>query len=906
LIASSEIRQQFLDFFKSKGHTIVPSAPVIPYDDPTLLFTNAGMNQFKDVFLGTGTRPYTRCADTQKCIRVSGKHNDLEEVGHDGYHHTFFEMLGNWSFGDYYKEEAIKWAWELLTDIWKIPKNRLWATIFNTDDESYELWKKVTDIKPENILRFDEKENFWEMSETGPCGPCSEIHIDLTKTGCKSSDINSGNPEVIELWNLVFIQYNRDSKGELHPLPKRHVDTGMGFERLVRVLQNKTSNYETDIFLPLINELIYLTGKDYTGDKIQSAMNVVADHIRALTFAIAEGAMPSNEGRGYVLRRILRRAARYGRNLNMHNPFIYNLVDVLVKTMGHQFPEIVEKSDFIKDVIRGEEESFNETLDRGLVLFNEEIEKMKKSGAKIFSGDVAFKLHDTYGFPIDLTQLMAKEKEYEIDINRFNELMEQAKSLSRAYGQTWVISENEYDELAGEKGRAQLFYNPYIDKREIETKVLRVENRYNDRSGILLSLNPFYKESGGQVSDTGEIIINGRSYEIRAVYGENIIEVDELDAIETPINVVARLDYPRRLSIQRNHSATHLVHEVLRRVLGDHVRQMGSYLDDKLLRFDFPHFHKLTTGEIGNIEEIVNEKVRERINVYSEKLPLDKANKIPNVKKLFGEKYGDEVRVVFIDEKFSVEFCGGTHVKETPDIGLFKIVKEESVSSGIRRIFARTGEGVLHYINERVSDIEKILTELPEKYSPNIRKGIEAFSKDFKSADFRDVELLKKLLSQQDSTVNSLLEQREKYLEEKKKAEKQLAKDKVKKASETLDELLSKSIHVDGMKVVASEFDVDNMDELKEIGDSLRQKIGSGVGLLYSVIDNKINLVTVITDNLIKEKGLNAGKIAGDVAKILGGGGGGKPHLATAGGKDVSKLNEAVAKFPDIVKKYLR
>ncbi|MGA2667461.1 MAG: alanine--tRNA ligase [Ignavibacteria bacterium] len=428
---SNQIRQEFLDFFKSKGHTIVPSAPVIPSDDPTLLFTNAGMNQFKDVFLGTGKRDYTRCADTQKCLRVSGKHNDLEEVGHDGTHHTFFEMMGNWSFGDYGKKEAIAWAWELFTEVWKLPKNKLWATVYTTDDEAYEYWKSETDIDRTHILRFGEKDNFWEMGETGPCGPCSEIHIDLTENECKAEDINTGINET-ELWNLVFIQYNRDEKGELHDLPKKHVDTGMGFERTVCILQNKSSNYETDIFLPLINELINLTGKEYSGEKHTSAMNVIADHIRALSFAIADGGFPSNEGRGYVLRRILRRAARYGRNLGMRIPFIYNLVDPLVDKMGSVFPEIKEKKNDIKKIIKAEEESFNETLDRGLVFFNEEIDNMKRSGSNVFSGDVAFKLHDTYGFPIDLTQLMAKEKGYTIDTNKFDELMKEQRERARS------------------------------------------------------------------------------------------------------------------------------------------------------------------------------------------------------------------------------------------------------------------------------------------------------------------------------------------------------------------------------------------------------------------------------------------------------------------------------------------
>jgi len=922
---SSDIRQEFLDFFENKGHKIVPSAPVIPYEDPTLLFVNAGMNQFKDIFLGNAKAESKRVADTQKCIRVSGKHNDLEEVGHDGYHHTFFEMLGNWSFGDYYKKEAIKWAWELLTEIWKFDKKKLWATVYEDDDESFNLWKSETDIDHAHILKFGAKDNFWEMGDTGPCGPCSEIHYDFSQGRCKASDINANNPDVMEIWNLVFIQFNRDADGKLHELPQKHVDTGMGFERIVRVLQKKNSNYETDIFLPLINELINITGKEYSG-KYEAPMNVIADHVRTLTFAIGDGAIPSNEGRGYVLRRVLRRAARYGRNIDMHKPFIFRLVDVLVKTMspnvsigemGQVFPEISEKREFIKEVIQGEEESFNETLDRGLVLFNEEVEKMKKFGSKTFSGEMAFKLHDTYGFPIDLTQLMARELGYEVDVSKFEELMNEQKDRARSdkgllkslantveFVKDLIIMEPlVYAQTFSDK---KPIYDPYnVSNEGMDTEII-IEKTINDFKAVVLSMNPFYSESGGQVSDTGKIIFN-KNFEIDIIESKkDYIIIDNIDFPTEGNKVIAKIDYPRRQSIQRNHSATHLVHEALRRVLGSHVKQMGSYLDDKLLRFDFPHFHKLKPEEITDIEQIVNDKVKENINVYAEKMPIDKANKIPNVKKLFGEKYGDEVRLVFIDEKFSVEFCGGTHVKQTNDIGLFKIVKEESVSSGTRRIFARTGQGIIDYINERIAEIEKISSELPEKYYNNFKSGIENFKKDFKGADFRDTELLKTLIQYQDSTIHSIAEVREKYLEERKHIEKVLAKEKVKQASGYIDELITKSVQVNGFKLVSGKIDADNVDELKEIGDKLREKIGTGVGLLYSIIDDKVSLVAVVSDNLIKEKKLSAGKIAGDVAKILGGGGGGKPHLATAGGKDITKIDEAMGKLKSIVEGYIK
>ncbi len=926
MATSTEIRKQFLDFFKSKGHKIVPSASVIPYEDPTLLFTNAGMNQFKDVFLGTGRREYTRCADTQKCIRVSGKHNDLEEVGHDGSHHTFFEMLGNWSFGDYHKKEAIGWAWELLTEVWKLDKKRLWATVYRDDDESFDLWKSETDIDPAHVLKFDEKDNFWEMGDTGPCGPCSEIHYDSTAEANDPALVNSGDPHVVEIWNLVFIQYNRDSAGKLHDLPAKHVDTGMGFERMVSVLQKKKSNYETDVFLPLINELINLTGKEYSGDKFQSAMNVVADHVRTLTFAIADGAIPSNEGRGYVLRRILRRAARYGRNLGMHKPFIYKLVDVLVPQMGSVFPEIIDKQNFIKEVIEGEEEGFNETLDRGLVFFNEEISKMKRSdgvsvGAfertpvsgtatsrQVFSGSVAFKLHDTYGFPVDLTQLMAREIGYEVDVNKFNELMSEQKERARSAREDIAHDTDKgFDTKSYLENRNP--YDPYnADENGIRTKIIHIQEKLgNGHSVCVLNNNPFYSESGGQVSDKGVLILEDKEIKVIDSEKDYVIVEGKFDNAFVMNDVVAKIDFPRRLSIQRNHSATHIVHEALRRVLGPHVKQMGSYLDDYFLRFDFPHFHKLKDEEITAIEEMVNDKIHENISVQTRLMKKDEASReYPNLRMFFGEKYGDEVRVVIIDDKYSVELCGGTHVKSTDDIGLFKIVKEESISSGTRRIFARTGEGIIRFMNERVQEIDKIVNELPEKYSPDIEANLNSLKNELKIAGFRDALLLHKLLNSQDAVVSSINELKEKYLEEKKQAEKLLAKGKIKKAIESLDALVSTAEKFEDVNIIKAKFDADSMDELRDIGDALRGKLKRGVGLIYSEIDNKVSLCAVVTDDLIKERSLSAGKIAGDVAKILGGGGGGRPQLATAGGKDVSKINEALAALPTIIKKYLK
>jgi alanyl-tRNA synthetase len=918
---SAEIRQDFLDFFASKGHKVVPSASVVPQGDPTLLFVNAGMNQFKDIFLGTAKAGEKRIVDTQKCIRVSGKHNDLEEVGHDGYHHTFFEMLGNWSFGDYYKKEAISWAWELLTKVWKLDKNRLWVTVFETDYEAMSLWKTETDIDHSHILKFGAKDNFWEMGDTGPCGPCSEIHYDFTPNGCKPEDVNAGNPDVMEIWNLVFIQYNRDSTGQLDELPDKHIDTGMGFERMVRVHQNKTSNYLTDVFLPVINEIISITGKEYSG-RYEAPMNVIADHVRTLTFAIGDGAIPSNEGRGYVLRRVLRRAARYGRNLDMHKPFIYKLVDTLVNTMGHVFPEIVEHKERIKDILKGEEESFNKTLDKGIDLFNDEIEKMKKFGSKTFSGEVAFKLHDTYGFPVDLTELMAREIGYDVDVPKFEELMKNQKEKARIdrSGKIDKSIEDVIQNPPGDKFDAIIkdcVYDPYNiegDKIETEIKFVRelitpIEGNLAKIEILCLKHNPLYTESGGQVSDIGKIILPDNDNVVLNVYKSEknyVIVYPHNNTIKPNTKAFVEVDFPRRQSIQRNHSATHIVHESLRRVLGSHIKQMGSYLDDKLLRFDFPHFHKLSAEEIKKIENMVNSKIGENIDVVTEELPIDEAKaRYPNLRMFFGDKYGDIVRVVVIDKDFSVELCGGTHVKNTSDIGLFKIIKEESISSGTRRIIAITGEGIIEYVNERSDEIEKLASELPENIAANFKLGMDNLRKEFKGVDFRDTDSLKKIMESHESTINSLHEIRAKYLEEKKQQDKEAAKQKVQDASGSIDELIAKAQDVSGFKLISSKFDVDTMDELKEIGDKVREKMGSGVALLYSVIDDKIALVAVVSDHLVKEKKLSAGKIAGDVAKILGGGGGGKPHLATAGGKDISKIDEAVSSLPEIIKKYL-
>jgi alanyl-tRNA synthetase len=914
-MTSTEIRSSFLRFFEDRGHRIVPSSSVIPHGDPTLLFTNAGMNQFKDVFLATGKRDYVRAADTQKCIRVSGKHNDLEEVGRDTYHHTFFEMLGNWSFGDYYKKEAIEWAWELLTKVWGLEKKRLYATVFETDDEAWELWRKVTDINPEHILRFGKKDNFWEMGETGPCGPCSEIHIDLTPDHSGGSLVNAGDPRVMEIWNLVFIQNNRNEKGELESLPAKHVDTGMGFERVCAVLQGKNSNYDTDVFMPIIDAIAQTVGKPYTS-KLDSpsdiAMRVIADHIRMLTFSITDGAIPGNDGRGYVLRRILRRAARFGRNLGMQEPFIYKIASSVAASMGKAFPEIVEKQPHVEKVIKGEEESFNAALDRGLEIFESVVKRIGHS--RVFPGEDAFKLYDTFGFPLDLTQLMVEEKGLTVDVGRFTELMEEQRTRARTSSRMKdYLSKNQLDLSLFKSHLAFVGY----ELLEVET---RIRSNAPDDFSIFIDENPFYAESGGQVSDTGILRVRRTGQDIPVVGAERFESVTwpriegtyDFEPLEP---IVAIVDKPRRFNIQRNHSATHLVHEALRRVLGTHVHQQGSLVAPDHLRFDFPHFGKISSGEIRAIEEMVNEKIADNISVFTEAdMPIEKAKKIPNVKMFFGDKYGDIVRVVFIDEKYSVEFCGGTHVKNTRDIGLFKIVSESSIASGVRRIEAVTGEGVQKYIDSQLAKVQHVndqlarlleekemmereLNRYADKAGPiPARPSLGAISLPSSQSD--SIAMLAQALAEREHTVEQVAKQTNDLKRE-------LSKHKVKEASGGIDVLVAQATPLNGFKIVSSRVDVSDMEELKSIGDTLRSKLGSGVGILASIIDEKVALVCVVTDDLITSRNLHAGRIVGEMAKEVGGKGGGRPHLATAGGKDAAKLDDALHRTHEIVQTML-
>jgi len=838
-MTSRQIRQTFLDFFRERGHRLVPSAPVVPHGDPTLLFTNAGMNQFKDVFLGTGKRDYSRAADTQKCIRVSGKHNDLEEVGYDTYHHTFFEMLGNWSFGDYFKSEAIAWSWELLTGVLGLPPERLHATVYRTDDESFEIWKQY--LPESQIHRFDEKDNFWEMGETGPCGPCTEIHFDRTPDLSGGPLVNAGVPEVIEIWNNVFIQYNRKADGSLEELPSKHVDTGMGFERLCAVMQGKNSNYDTDVFRPLLSYTESLCNREYRPELDHPdgvAMRVIADHIRTLSFAIADGAMPGNEGRGYVLRRILRRAARYARNLGLTEPVLWKHVSILCDTMGDVFPEIVERRDLIERVVRAEEESFLATLDRGLQRFD----TLSIEGDTV-SGADAFELYDTFGFPLDLTQLIARERGLQVDVVGYDRLLDEQRARSRA------ARKSHAQEAVTEVIDAASRFVGYSHE-ESATNILHVS-----RNSVVLAETPFYVEMGGQVSDTGTLTVGGSTYRIDDVrkVGDAIVHICDADVDANVGDVaLARLDVPRRRDIEREHSVTHLLHEALRRVLGTHVQQSGSLVDPEKLRFDFTHFERVREDDIVAIEQMVNEKIFEAIAVHIEEMPIEKARSVPNVKMFFGDKYGDSVRVVFIDEKFSVEFCGGTHVRNTSEIGLFKILSESSVASGVRRIEAIAGRSI-----------------------PSWLKDLDTQRAGQRDEMARQAERIKQL-------------------------EKELMALKSDELKGLIPSIVEGAVNVNGVRVATARIDVTDAEQLKTLGDELRSALKSaGVGLLASVIDDKVQLVCVVTDDLTKT--LSAGKLVGAAAKQLGGGGGGKPHMATAGGRDISQLDSVLSGFPTLI-----
>ncbi len=877
---SDQIRQDFFDFFQEKGHLIVESAPVVPREDPTLLFTNAGMNQFKPIFLGeqegleSDGKIWRRAADTQRCIRVSGKHNDLEEVGHDTYHHTLFEMLGNWSFGDYFKKEAIGWAWELLVDKWGLEPDRLYATVFEgsvdnglpVDDESIQLWKRDTGIKHSHILKFGKKDNFWEMGETGPCGPCSEVHIDLRpdeerrkKDG--SELVNMDDPRVMEIWNLVFIQFNRKSNGELLKLPAQHVDTGMGFERICAVIQGKSSNYDTDIFEPLLNEISRLAGKKYGEDEESDiAMRVIADHIRAVSFAIADGASPSNEGRGYVVRRILRRAIRYGWDkLGFKETFFHKLTPVLASQFKEIFPELHEQEAYVVNVIRSEEKSFLKTLGQGIQLFEEMID-----GKKVLAGADAFKLHDTYGFPIDLTELMAREKGIRVDSESFEELMEQQKERGRASGK-FSAADSDSMEWTIVSDRDDFEFVGY-DMLETETDIIATA-RDGDKNIVLLNRTPFYAESGGQVADTGYLESNDEVLRVFDVQKRNegyLHFTDKLPA-DPKSSWFAHIDMERRFEIEKHHSATHLMHAALRLILGDHVVQKGSLVADDRLRFDFSHFEAVEEGTLNEIEALVNEKIRENIHLQEEReVPLEEARR-RGAMMLFGEKYGEKVRIITFDEEFSVELCGGTHVGATGEIGYFRFLNETSVAAGIRRVEAAVGKTSDQLIRD-----DKIL-----------------------------VNKIKQLLENHDNPINEI----EKLLDRKKKLEKELDRMQQKQASGTLDDLLKSPDKINGISFISGEITGADMNTLKQMGYDAIDKCKEMTVVILGSADHekgKVFLMAAITPDLVKQ-GLKAGSLVGQLGKMVGGGGGGQPNLATAGGSMPDKLKSTLDKSKELI-----
>ena len=866
---SKEIRETYLSFFEGKGHARVPSAPVVPQDDPTLYFTNAGMNQFKDVFLGLGSRDYTRAVDTQKVMRVSGKHNDLEEVGYSPWHHTFFEMLGNWSFGDYFKKEAIEWGWELVTEHFGLDKERLWATVFEGDDavvadeEAESFWYEGTDLKPGRVVRLPAKENFWEMGATGPCGPCSEIHYYLGDDLDAQSDrmLIDDTGDLVEIWNLVFIQYNREESGALQPLPAKHVDTGMGFERVCSLLQGAKTNYETDVFQPLIGRIAELSGREYGGDN-RVPMQVIADHVRALSFTVADGALPSNEGRGYVLRRILRRASRYARQLDQHEPFIYQLVGMLGETMGHVFPEVVAKRDHIELVIRAEEEGFGKTLDRGLDIFA----KLAAKGQ--ITGSDAFQLYDTYGFPLALTELMAREQDIPVvEREAFDAELDAQRTRARAAtGSKFQATEGVGDALEGE-------HSLFVGYGELETaaELVAIESGEDGQVRLFLDRTPFYAESGGQVGDRGRIEGDGFAIAVEDVQKARggIVHIGHLVAGEAGAiagKVRAQVDRQARVDAARNHTATHLLHESLRQTLGDHVGQMGSLVAPGRLRFDFSHFAAVEPGQLREIEERVNEQIRADLEVGTFEEDLAKAKEM-GAQALFGEKYADRVRVVKIGE-FSLELCGGTHVVSTGEIGHFDLLSENGIAAGTRRSEALTGLGAERAVRQRrelLASLGARLTAAPEELEDKVAA----------------------LLGRNRELERAVDELRRKV------------------AALEAGDMSSGALDVDGVKVVAQRTDVDDVPSLRTMADGLRESMGSGVGVLGADIGGKVSFIAVVTDDLIQGRGLKAGDIVRDVAQLAGGSGGGKPHLAQAGGRDPGKIDEALAAVGDIVGRQL-
>lgn len=869
MLTAKEIRESFKNFFESKGHQIVPSAPMVIKDDPTLMFTNAGMNQFKDIILGNHPAKYKRVADSQKCLRVSGKHNDLEEVGHDTYHHTMFEMLGNWSFGDYFKKEAIEWAWEYLVEVLKLDPNRLYATVFEgnpqenleRDNEAAAIWGQF--LPADRIINGNKHDNFWEMGDTGPCGPCSEIHIDLRSDAEREAVsgltlVNQSHPQVIEIWNLVFMQYNRKADGSLEGLPAKVIDTGMGFERLCMALQQKTSNYDTDVFQPIIKEIAQMAGIQYGADaQSDIAMRVIADHIRTISFSITDGQLPSNAKAGYVIRRILRRAVRYGYTfLNQKQAFMYKLLPVLISNMGDAYPELVSQKGLIEKVIKEEEESFLRTLETGIRLLDKTMSDAKAAGQNVINGKDVFTLYDTFGFPLDLTELILRENGMTPDIEEFHAEMQKQKERARnaAAVETgdWIVLKEGTTTFVG------------YDYTEYEVSILRyrqVKQKSQTLYQLVLDYTPFYAESGGQVGDTGVIVSEFETLEIIDTKKENNLPVHIAKKLPEQLDapMMACVDTDKRAACAANHSATHLLDEALREVLGEHVEQKGSLVTPDSLRFDFSHFQKVTDKEIREVEHLVNAKIRQNIPLTEYRnIPIAEAKELGAIA-LFGEKYGDEVRVIQFGK--SVEFCGGTHVKATGHIGMMKIVSESSVAAGVRRIEAYTGARV----EEMLDTIQDTLTDLKALFNnaPDLANAIR------------------------------------KYIDENAGLKKQVDEFMKEKEAQIKQTLLKNIQEINGIKVIKTCMPIP-AEAIKNIAFQLRGEITENLFFVAGTVDAHKPLLTVmLSDNLVAG-GLNAGKLVKDAAKLIQGGGGGQAHFATAGGKNADGLHAAVDKVIEL------
>jgi alanyl-tRNA synthetase len=887
-MTSSEIRQRFLDYFERQGHTVRPSSGLVPGDDPTLLFTNAGMVQFKGVFLGEEQVPYRRAATSQKCLRVSGKHNDLEEVGVTSRHHTFFEMLGNFSFGDYFKRDAIRFAWELFTEEFGLPKERLWATVHHTDDEAAQLWQEVAGLPPERVFRLGDKDNFWQMGETGPCGPCSEIHFDLRPEPLRGTDVDVDTfvahgeaGEFLELWNLVFMQYDRAADGTLTPLPAPSIDTGAGLERLCAVMQGVDSNYRTDMFMALIDRAVEVVGEPYVYDTEQGvSYRVLADHARAVAFLLADGVFPTNDGRGYVLRRILRRAVRHAWLLGRREPTLVHVVDRVVDVMGDAYPELVQRRDHLLRATWEEEQRFLDKIDSGMTRFDElapalgegEWEEIQ-AGARprpALSGEDAFRLYDTFGFPIDLTELIANERGYAVDSVSFEALLEQQRERSRqdrraqgtdagdAFSTGWDVLDD---------GAEQRFVG--YASLETETDVVALR-RENGRVAVQLRDNPFYAESGGQISDRGRIEGDGWAMEVddvRKVGGRTAVigNVDgELPGTKSPLRVTARV-YADRRDTMRNHTATHLLHAALRSVLGTHVIQRGSLVAPDRLRFDFSHPRPMTPDEVRAVEEQVNAAILQDIDISTEERPYAEAIE-RGAMALFGEKYGDVVRMVVVPG-VSIELCGGTHVRHTGDIGLFRITTETGVAAGIRRIEAVTGSGA------------------------------------YRRAVARE-DLLNQAAAAVKTTPDTLLRRLDQLLDENRELRRQLERARQSGGGDAVADLISHSEAVDGVRVIARELEVDSADDLRSLGDRLRERLGSGAAVLAARQEERTMLIAVVTDDLIS-RGVRADALVREIAKATGGSGGGRPHMAQGGVGDATRLPEALRRTPELVRSAL-